>query len=181
MRCVQLLTEHNCFVTRGNHERWAAIATMRDWDAPKLADLPPAVGARVAGLPLTVCFTSPAGVVEMAHGIGTDDMNQLRSDSYGYGLEMNGAWRHLLASGRANVVVKGHTHRREVFYRNGVVVVDGGTLLSYGPPNGVMVDLDDRCYAMVEVNGVTVAATPWAPLPVAEPPGPIERLTIPCP
>ena len=61
LRCVRLLTEHNCFVTRGNHERWAAIATMRDWDAPKLADLPPAVGARVAGLPLTVCFTSPAG------------------------------------------------------------------------------------------------------------------------
>jgi predicted phosphodiesterase len=168
LRCVQLLSEHSCFVTRGNHERWAATAMMRDWDAPRLADLPSAVGEWVGRLPMTLRFTSPAGVVEMAHGIGTDDMNQLRSGAHGKALETNVAWQELLVSGRAQVVVKGHTHQREVFFKDGVVVVDGGTLLGYGPPGGVMVDLDARRYAMVEVNGPAVTQAPWAALPSAD-------------
>jgi hypothetical protein len=77
-------------------------------------------------------------------------MNQLREDSYGYGLEVNKPWRDLKQSGRAKVVVKGHTHRREVFSKAGIVVIDGGTLLAYGPPGGVVVDLVERAFALVE-------------------------------
>jgi predicted phosphodiesterase len=186
-RCVQLLQENNCFVTRGNHERWAAEGIMRGWDAPRLwqpawrpdrvDELPAAVGEWVASLPLTLRFTSRAGVVEMAHGIGADDMNQLGSGSYGLGLETNKAWQQLLASGRPNMVVKGHTHCREVFYKDGVVVVDGGTLLGYGPPGGVMVDLEERRYCMVEVNGTAATAAPWAPLPVVDIPVQMPALT----
>jgi hypothetical protein len=107
------------------------------------------------------------GPLELAHGIGSDDMNQLREDSYGYGLEVNKPWQDLQQSGRAKIVVKGHTHRREVFSKAGIVVIDGGTLLSYGPPGGVVVDLAERAFAMVEfMTGSPLLGTP-ALLPVS--------------
>jgi hypothetical protein len=70
-------------------------------------------------------------------------------------LDMNEPWQQLVRSGRASVVVKGHTHHREVFYKAGIVVVDGGTLLRYGPPGGVVVDLVQQTYNMVDAAGAT--------------------------
>jgi predicted phosphodiesterase len=171
LRCVELLQHHRCFVTRGNHERWALEGIMRDWDAPRLTDLPAAVGEWAASLPTTIQFRSPIGPVEMAHGIGDHDMNQLREDSYGYGLEMNEPWQQLVRSGRARMIVKGHTHRREVFSKAGIVVVDGGTLLPYGPPGGVIVDLVERAYCTVDVSGAAPTPGRQALLPASsEPP-----------
>jgi predicted phosphodiesterase len=172
LRCIELLQGHGCVVTRGNHEQWALRGIMRAWDAPRLSDLPPAVGGWAASLPATVQFSSPIGPVELAHGIGADDMNQLRSDSYGYGLEMNGPWQELVRSGRARMVVKGHTHHRELFCKAGITVVDGGTLLGYGPPGGVIVDLAERAYWMVEGAGTTFASGPQTPLPATYGPMP---------
>ena len=161
LRCIELLQDHGCYVVRGNHERWALAGLIRGWDSPGLSDrerwalagsapgwgrprasdLPPAVREWAEALPLVLQFSSPMGPVELAHGIGSDDMNQFREDSYGSGLEVNKPWQDLRQLGRANVVVKGHTHRREVFSKAGIVVIDGGTLLAYGPPGGVVVDI----------------------------------------
>ncbi|HTW10317.1 MAG TPA: hypothetical protein VME46_22625 [Acidimicrobiales bacterium] len=112
----------------------------------------------------------------MAHGIGDHDMNQLRSDSYGYGLEMNEPWQQLVRSGRARGVIKGHTHHREVFCKAGIVVVAGGTLLSYGPPGGVVVDLVERAYCMVDAAGATPTPGPQTPLPATSAPEPARAL-----
>lgn len=165
-RCVRLLRDCDALVVRGNHERWLEADTARDLPAAhRLADLKPETASWLAALPAVRQLDSPFGPVEQAHGVGEDDMNRLRPDTYGYGLESNEAWQDLRSSGRAALIVKGHTHHRAVFATQGICVVDAGTLLPHGPPGGVVVDLDRRLYAMVEIDDAGAHVGDYVALP----------------
>jgi hypothetical protein len=145
-----------------------AEGVLRDLpDAHLLTDLSPTVTEWLDSLPATISFKSPRGPIELAHGVGSDDMNRLREDSYGYALEVNEAWQQLVRSKRATLIVKGHTHYREVFTMQDIIVVDGGTLLDHGPPGGVIIDLSDETYLPVDFDGSGSIARDEVSLPKA--------------
>ena len=166
-RCVRLLRECHALVVRGNHERWLIADTTRDLPgAHRLDDLTPETASWLAALPAVRRFDSPIGPIELAHGIGHDDMNRLRADTHGYGLENDEAWQELRLSGRAALIVRGHTHHRAVFATQGICVVDAGTLLPHGPPGGVVVDLERRVYAMIEIADAGAQVGDYVALPL---------------
>jgi predicted phosphodiesterase len=72
--------------------------------------------------------------------MGDNDMNGVKEDDYGYGLENNDELQALLRSQEYRFVICGHTHRRMVRDFGGVTVINVGTLLGS----------DDPCFAWID-------------------------------
>jgi predicted phosphodiesterase len=144
-RCCQLLAAAGALVVRGNHDRWLLDGTLRD--LPQ-ATAPEGIseGTReyLRALPPTRVLDSAAGRLLLCHGLGEDDMAQLRPDDHGYALESNRALQAILGEGRVAGVIGGHTHRRMARRLGAVWFLNAGTLHRAYGPGFVVVDLAAR-------------------------------------
>jgi len=143
-RCLALLAEHRVVSIRGNHDRWLAY------------DSGPAIsqGSRPAALskerllqlrllPPTLTFDTPAGRLLLCHGLGKNDLRELRPDDTGSSLDANLELQQLRKSEYA-FVINGHTHQRMVRDYDGVTVINAGTLHVDRDPVFATVDFDER-------------------------------------
>lgn len=143
--CCMLLAEHGVLSVRGNHERWMVADQMRGLPmAHHARDLAPESRAYVASLPATRRLESVAGPILLCHGLGEDDMAQLRPHDEGYALACIDALPPLRTSDLA-LVVGGHTHQRMVRRFGALTIVNAGTLSSPAAaeaPCFLLADLD---------------------------------------
>lgn len=141
--CCRLLREHQVITVRGNHDRWLLAGQLRDLpDATDPRQVPALSRAFLEALPVTVKLETIHGPLLLCHGLGTNDMAQLRPDDEGYAIEANLELQELIRSQRYRYVVCGHTHRRMVRRFGGLTVINGGTLLRGHDPCLLLVELD---------------------------------------
>lgn len=142
-RSVQLLRDANAHVVRGNHERWLLGGTMRD--VPNATDLSTVSAEEqtyLAGLPMTLTFSTPFGELLLCHGMGPNDMAKVTPDDYGYALESNDELQRLIADPQTRFVVNGHSHRAMVRHFPELTVINAGTLKADNDPCALLIDFD---------------------------------------
>ena len=142
-RCCELLQSHNVITVAGNHERWFLSGSMQDF--PNFTDST-AVSSQtmdfLKALPQTYELTTPRGSVLICHGLGTNDMADLKPEDYGYAIEANFELQELIRSRQYRFVVNGHTHCRMVRHFGDLTVINVGTLRSYAGPGLAMIDFE---------------------------------------
>lgn len=145
-RCLALLKDHRVLVVRGNHERWCLAGEMRN-----LPDATPRLegGERafVESWPKTMRFDTPMGGLLLCHGVGEDDMAELRPSTRGYGLQDIAPLRRLMLDPEVSFMLGGHTHERMIRRFQGLVAVNAGTLVQAHEPCVCTLDFEARRYA----------------------------------
>jgi putative phosphoesterase len=150
-RSVELLRQAGAYVVAGNHERWFLHGEQR-----RVADathtLLPETRAFVDALPTTRRFATPAGGLLLCHGVGEDDMAELRPDTKGYALQDIPSLRDLMLDPEVSYVIGGHTHERMVRRFQGITFLNAGTLLPAKDPCVLWVDFEARAYAFHDAS-----------------------------
>lgn len=149
-RTCALLEEHGVLCVRGNHDRWIQEPTMRNLpNAHRMTELTPEAIAFLKGLPVTRTLDVKGGVLLLCHGVGADDMQQLKPTDHGYAISSNDALMKVLFDPRFRYMVGGHTHVpmvRELPRGGGappLVVVNPGTLFRDDDPGYFVLDTDE--------------------------------------
>lgn len=143
-RCVELLKTHEVHTIAGNHERWFLTGEMRTLKDATL-DADEASRSFLTSLPPTRRFETPKGGLLVCHGVGNDDMVNLRPDTRGYGLQsVMPSLRPLLLDESLRFMLGGHTHQRMVRTFEGLTVINAGTLVDHGPPGFILLDVEAR-------------------------------------
>ncbi len=141
-RTIDLLSEAQVCVVRGNHDRWYLGGVMRELpDALPVDALALRHRRWLEGLAPTRRFETPLGGLLLCHGTGSDDMRGVRTEDDGYTLEANEHLRALIDDPDIDLVVAGHTHRRMVRDLGGLTVINAGTLLPAEEPCFGILDL----------------------------------------
>lgn len=139
---VALLEECRAQCVRGNHERWfLEDRGLSLPDATPREQVTEPLRSWMSALPAQRFYSSPAGMVQLCHGLGAYDMGSLRPDDFGYGLASKDELWRLVRDGQQRVVLHGHTHRRMVRTLEGVTFVNAGTLRRGHSPCFALVDL----------------------------------------
>jgi len=152
-RCCELLQSHSVITVAGNHDRWFVNETM-----PVLPDStdPTTVSEQTKGflkaLPQTYELRSPQGVVLLCHGLGTNDMADLKPEDTGYAIEANYELQELIRSHQYRFVVNGHTHCRMVRHFGGLTIINVGALRSYAGPGFALIDFDASEAHFFDIN-----------------------------
>jgi putative phosphoesterase len=140
--CCELLAHAQAITVRGNHDRWLLGGRMRDvpgatqldsladWTRDYLKALPPTVELQAEGGPLLLC-----------HGIGDNDLGQLKAEDEGYALENNTELQQILRQDHFRYLIAGHTHEAMVRRLNRLTVINPGTLSREHRPTFVLLDL----------------------------------------
>lgn len=127
-RTVALLIEHEVVAIAGNHERWLLADTMRDLDGATL-EIADESRAWLAALPQTRVLDTARGKLLLCHGVGDDDMAELRPDTRGYGLQCALDGISAFEGAELRFAVGGHTHDRMVrALGSGITFINAGTL-----------------------------------------------------
>ena len=145
-RCLELLRRHEVTVVRGNHERWCLADEMRNLPqaTPTLTG---DVRDYVASWPATLRFETPMGGLLLCHGVGDDDMAELRPTTRGYGLLEIAKLRGLMLDREVSFMLGGHTHARMVRRFQGLVAINAGTLAQAHDPCVALLDFETRRFA----------------------------------
>ena len=144
-RCCELLQQFGVLTVRGNHDRWMLENTMRDLpDATPRDDLTSDNLSFLRELSSTRSFETVAGKLLLCHGMGENDMQEVKPHDEGYALECKDELQLLLREKTISFVVAGHTHRRMVRDFGGLVVINSGTLLRAHKPCVATADLSER-------------------------------------
>ncbi|MBX3251803.1 MAG: metallophosphoesterase family protein [Myxococcales bacterium] len=162
-RTVALLKEHRVVSVLGNHERWFLDGTMRGVPDAHL-HASEEVKDYFRGLPRTVRFQSPLGGVLLCHGVGDDDMAELRSDTRGYALQSVNGLRELWLDPEISFMIAGHTHERMVRAFPGLVVINAGTVRREAP-GFIRIDFDARTVEQMDLVDGRVVEAETLPLP----------------
>lgn len=170
-RCVELLRGSGAFAVKGNHERWFLAGDQRRV-ADATIDARPETRAYFEALPSTRCFDTPAGKLMLCHGVGEDDMAELRPDTMGYSLQGIPALRDLLLDPEVSYAVGGHTHERMVRRFQGLTFLNAGSLVAEQEPCVLWIDFGDQTFAFHDASSGSEfpimeagALPPPAPLP----------------
>jgi putative phosphoesterase len=166
-RCFSLLKDHDVICVRGNHERWCLAGEMRNLPSATQA-LSEASRAYVESWPKSLRFDTPMGGLLLCHGVGDDDMAELRPATRGYGLLEIAGLRDLMLDPDVNFMIGGHTHERMVRRFQGLVVVNAGTLAQEHDPCFGVLDFEAKRYAFHAAR-------------VGEPPKILEEGELPMP
>ena len=141
-RTIRLLRESGAVCVTGNHDRWWLDGTNRDvLGAQDAAAAGADARAWLTGLPTMARFDSPRGRLLLCHGLGKDDMAQVRPDDVGPALDHNTALQVLLEDRDVDIVVNGHSHRRMLRRVGRLVILNAGTLHRAYPGGFVVADL----------------------------------------
>jgi predicted phosphodiesterase len=73
-------------------------------------------------------FRTPLGGLLLCHGVGTDDMDELKETTSGYGLAAIDELGRLRRDGSVSLMVGGHTHAWMDRAFDGLRVINPGTL-----------------------------------------------------
>lgn len=135
--CIDQLRAVRALVVCGNHERWVCEGR------PMYAfDYPDRIIDWLNDLPATRDFDTPAGRLLLCHGIGANDMRELKPDTEGYALE---CLDDVLAPTRAyRLVAGGHTHTPMVRTIGTTTYLNPGTLVFNESPGFMLVDFEAR-------------------------------------
>lgn len=152
-RCVELLKAHDVHTIAGNHERWFLAGEMRELKGATL-EADESTRSFLASLPATRRFDTPKGDLLVCHGVGENDMVNLRPDTRGYALQsVMPSLRPLLLDTSLRFMLGGHTHQRMVRTFEGLTVINAGTLVDHGgdhePPGFILLDVEAdevRCW-----------------------------------
>jgi putative phosphoesterase len=140
-RCCELLRAHCVLTVAGNHDRWFVKGTIPALpDSTDPASVSDQTKSFLNSLPQTAELHSPHGLVLICHGLGTNDMADLKPEDYGYAIEANMDLQDLIRSGRYRFIVNGHTHRRMVRNFGDLTVINVGTLQRYAGPGFARID-----------------------------------------
>lgn len=164
-RCIDLLESASAEVVVGNHERWFLGNEMRTLSLATTA-LAPGYAAKIRAWPTTLDFETPRGRLRLAHGVGDDDMAELRPDTRGYSLQAIPTLRELMLDPDVRFHVGGHTHERMVRVFPGVVALNAGTLTGE-EPTVMLLDFAARTVQHVSIG--------------ADEPRPLDELPLPDP
>ncbi|MFK7998715.1 MAG: metallophosphoesterase [Polyangiales bacterium] len=145
-RCVELLKAHDVQTIAGNHERWFLTGEMRELKGATL-ETDETSRSFLRALPPTRRFETPKGGLLVCHGVGEDDMANLRPDTRGYALQaVISSLRPLLLDTSLRFMLGGHTHQRMVRTFEGLTVINAGTLVEHGgdhePPGFILLDVE---------------------------------------
>jgi predicted phosphodiesterase len=156
--CIELLQRYEVVTVRGNHDRWFAEGSLRGSpDATPLETVSAEGSNYLAQLPVELALGTPIGRLLLCHGIGSDDMNRVGPDDYGYGIEVNEPLQEQIRSGETRLLVNGHTHRRMVRHFGGLTIVNAGTLRADHDPCCGMLDFQTETVTFwdLDVDGNT--------------------------
>jgi predicted phosphodiesterase len=142
-RCPELLRKNEVMVVRGNHERWCLANEMRNlpFATLKLSD---ADRAYIETWPKSRRFQTPMGGLLLCHGVGEDDMAELRPSTRGYGLLEIAPLRGLMLDPEISFMVGGHTHVHMVRRFQGLVAINAGTLAQEHDPCVALLDFEAK-------------------------------------
>ncbi|MCK4790652.1 MAG: metallophosphoesterase family protein [Desulfobacteraceae bacterium] len=160
-RCCDLLQSHSVITVAGNHDRWFLSEVMPT--LPNYTD-PATVSSQskyfLNTLPQTHELNSPQGTVLICHGLGTNDMADLKPDDYGYAIEANLELQELIRSKHYRFVVNGHTHCRMVRHFGDLTVINVGTLQRYVDSGFAVIDFESGHVRFfdIEFDGTIVKA-----------------------
>lgn len=168
-RAIDLLVSADAHVVAGNHERWLLSGAMRSLPNAtlELDDLRLRI---IAGWPTTLDFETPRGGLRLAHGVGDDDMAELRPDTKGYALQAVTGLREMMLDATVSFHMGGHTHTRMVRVFPGLVTLNAGTLEG-DEPTAVIVDFEARTVTFLDLRADGALPLETRDLPD---PGPID-------
>jgi predicted phosphodiesterase len=142
-RCRELLVAHQVLTVRGNHDRWLVDGTLRELpDAMPVEALSDASREFLRSLPAMAEILTPHGLALLCHGLGTNDMAELKPDDEGYALSSNLVLQNLLAQKTYAFVLNGHTHQAMVRHLGGLTIINAGTLRRGDRPCLAVVDFE---------------------------------------
>ena len=142
-RCCELLRAHRVLTVAGNHDRWFVNGTMPALpDATKPTTVSDQTKSFLKALPQTYELRSPQGLVLICHGLGINDMADLKPEDYGYAIEANLELQELIRSKKYRFIVNGHTHNRMVRQFGDLTVINVGTLRCYAGPGFARIDFE---------------------------------------
>jgi len=138
--CVDLLRQYQVDCVRGNHDEWFLNETARDLEGAQPLDALDEAGRDwLAALPLARQYETGAGRLLLCHGVGANNMTNLRPDDDGYALESNFDLQNLLFADIFAWMINGHTHQRMVRRFGKLVNINSGKIgpKSDGTPTGI--------------------------------------------
>lgn len=151
-RCCALLEERNVHTVIGNHDRWLLSGEKRDLPgATQLKTLNAKSRAYLDSLPITRRFVTPAGNLQLCHGIGDDDLAGVKPDHLRHDLERNDALKRVLASLRFDWMINGHTHRAMVRRVRHLTIINAGTLHRNDERRACVLDFETRHATLFDV------------------------------
>lgn len=163
--CIDQLEARGARVVMGNHERWFLRGEMRTLPLATTT-LAPGYAEKLRAWPATLDLETPLGRLRLAHGVGDDDMAELRPDTRGYALQAIPTLRELMLDPQVAFHVGGHTHERMCRVFPGLVTLNAGTLTG-SSATVMIVDFAARRVQHVDVG--------------SDEPKPIEELELPLP
>lgn len=168
-RCCALLGTYGAITVRGNHERWLLAGELRTLPNATMT-VADETRAFLEALPATFEIETVAGRLMLCHGVGEDDMADLRPDTYGYGLQSIFPLRELQLQRDLGFALGGHTHQRMVRGLPGLTFLNAGTLARGHEPGIIVVDFDRREVELFDVDDAgRVARVGVVALPVPAP------------
>ena len=124
-RCCELLQSYRVLTVAGNHDRWFVNGTMSAFsDSTDPTTISEETKSFLKALPQTHELTTPRGSVLICHGLGTNDMADLKPEDSGYAIEANLDLQELIRSRQYRFVVNGHTHCRMVRHFGDLMVIN---------------------------------------------------------
>jgi len=159
--CCELLASHGVITVAGNHDRWLLAGTARDLpDATEPSSVSERSHAFLRSLPRMVELKTVSGLALLCHGLGPDDMAQVRPEDTGYALECNDELQSLIRDGSFRWVLNGHSHRRMVRAFPGITIINAGTLLRGHSPCFLEVDFRQAKVLVFELGTHASLAQP---------------------
>lgn len=128
-RCCELLKANRIRTTTGNHDRWCLQDINRSVaQATMPATLSQQVRDFLLGLPEIQMIQTPAGMTQICHGLGNNNMASVRPiDSMDNIHDNLDLWK-LYKTPRLRYIVNGHSHRPGVFVFNHLTVINAGAV-----------------------------------------------------
>jgi putative phosphoesterase len=144
-RCCELLRQFSVLTVRGNHDRWMLENTMRDLhDATVREELTSNNLSFLRSLSSTRSLQTNAGNLLLCHGMGENDMQEIKPHDEGYALQFKDELQRLMCEKTVRFVVAGHTHQRMVRDFGGLIVINAGTLFRIRQPCVATADFGER-------------------------------------
>jgi predicted phosphodiesterase len=142
-QCCTILEERGVYTVAGNHDRWLLSDERRDLPD---ATPPSAVSARsrafLETLPVKRHFETLRGRLMLCHGVGDDDMAQVKADHLRFDLAQNRALTRVLRGAPCDFMVAGHTHQTMVRRVEHLTVINAGTLYRRYEQGAALIDFE---------------------------------------
>lgn len=128
-RACQLLEVNGVLGVRGNHDRWLLSASSRELpDATPLDAVSQDSLTYLQNLPNMLELQTPRGRALLCHGLGPNDMAQVRPGDRGQAISSNEDLQDLLHRPYFRWILNGHSHEPMVRHFGAVTMINAGTL-----------------------------------------------------